>query len=109
MTKLFKFFLLPFLLPFSIFSGHNKYSKAKELEKDKKYKEACYYYAIAILNGAVLNEKPLRNKIKILWNQYGPFDYEGDLKKELEKPDVDAADEKAGHAATMSIINESIK
>ncbi len=109
MTKFIKFFLLSLLLPFSVFSGHNKYFKAKKLEKEEKYKEACFYYAIAILNGSVFNEKLVRNRIKSLWNQYGPFNYESDLEEELKKPNVDTADEKAGHAAVISIIRESIQ
>ena len=68
------------MLPFSFIIGGNKYFKAKKLEEEKNYKKACYTYAVAILNGGVINEKAVYNKIKTLWIQHGPFNYEEDIR-----------------------------
>lgn len=102
-------FIRLLLLPFSSIFGHGSYQKAKKLETQGKYKEACYEYAVAILNGTFFHEKPIRDKIKNLWLQYGPFNYEEDFKKELAKHgDTKERCAEAGHAAVLSIINESI-
>jgi len=103
------FLLLLLLLPFAVVFGRRRYIKAIKLEKEGKYKEACYEYAVILLNGAVINERKIRNRIKYLWEEYGPFDYGEDLKRELAKPGVDKNCEEAGHAAVMSLIKESIK
>ena len=58
-----EWFIRLLLLPFSFIFGHNKYFYAKKLEEDGKYKEACYAYAVVILNGGVINEKKIRNKV----------------------------------------------
>jgi hypothetical protein len=103
-------FIRLLLAPFSMIFGHGIYAKAKKLEKSGKYKEACYTYAIAILNGAFIYDKEIRKKIKNLWIQHGPFNYDEDLKKEIEKHgDTPERCAEAGHAATMSIIEEIIK
>jgi len=97
------------LLPFSAIVGHNNYFKAQKLEKQGKYKEACYAYAVAILNGGIVNEKDVKAKIKQLWSQYGPFDYDEDLRKEIaEHGDTPQRCAEAGNAAVVSIIKESI-
>jgi len=80
--------------------------KAKELENEKKYKEACYTYATAVLGGA-LPRAELINKIKSLWDQFGPFDY-SDIEKTYEQHDTKEGCGAAGHVATMSIIEEAV-
>jgi len=87
--------------------GDKKYKEAKLLEGQKKYKDACYAYAIAILNGS-LAEKECRRRIKYLWEKYGPFDYTNILEQIKKDGDTYEGCCAAGHAATMSIIKETI-
>lgn len=97
------------LLPFALIHSGGFLAKAKKLEKESRYKEACYAYAIALLNGVLVGEKEIRVKIKKLWSTYGPFDFDEELKKELDKHgDTPERCAEAGHAATMSIIREII-
>ncbi len=104
-----KDFIRLLLLPFGMICGHRFYIRAKKFEADKKYKDACYAYATALLNGAVINEKQVQRKIKDMWNKYGPFNYEEFIKKEIaEHGDTPEHCAEAGHAAVMSIINEIV-
>lgn len=97
------------LLPFTLMQGSGFLMKAKKLEKEGKYKEACYAYAIVLLNGTLIVKKEIKDKIKNLWFTYGPFDFDEELKKELDKHgDTPEHCAEAGHAATMSIIREII-
>lgn len=95
------------LLPFAVIQSGGLLAKARKLEKEEKYKEACYAYAIVLLSGVLVGEEKIRSKIKKLWSQYGPFDFSEELKKEIEKHG-DTAEHcaEAGHAATISIIQE---
>jgi hypothetical protein len=52
------------------------YYTAKGHEKAKDYKNACYFYALAVLNSTSKNiSEKSRSKVKLLWEKYGPFDY----------------------------------
>jgi len=82
--------------------GNKKFSLAKQLENDGKFKDACENYAIAILNGST-HKKKCKEKVKLLWDKYGPFDYEDELYKIKECND-DCGE--AGYHAMMSIIDE---
>ncbi len=101
------FLVLLFVTSSRLF-GNRKYKEARVFEGEKKYKDACYKYAIAILNGS-LAERDCRKRIKYLWEQHGPFDYADileQIKKDGDTPERCGA---AGHAATMSIIEEVVK
>ena len=87
--------------------GDKQYKEAKLLEKQKKHKDACYRYAVAILNGSIAR-KTCKEKIKHLWDQYGPFDYKDILEQIKKGGDTPEGCGAAGHAATMSIIEEVI-
>lgn len=54
-----------------------QYKRAKSLEEDGKYKEACYEYAkmIADACGSMSYQKDSAEKIQYIWQKYGPFDY----------------------------------
>ena len=97
------------LAPFAFMLGYGNYANAQKLEKEGKYKEACYQYAVAILNGGILDRRQVKNKIKQIWQQHGPFDYAEDLKNSIEKyGDTPERCAEAGHAVVMSIIKESL-
>ena len=98
------------LFPFAIIRTGSFLAKAKRLEKEGKYKEACYEYAIVLLNGVLVGGKEIRDKIKTLWFKYGPFDFNDELKKEIDKHG-DTAEHcaEAEHAATVSIIQEIVR
>jgi len=98
-------FLLLLLFLTSRIFGDKQYKEAKLLEEQKEYKDACYKYAVAILNGS-LARKECRNKIKYLWKQHGPFDYSNVLEQIKKDGDTPEGCSAAGHAATMSIIKE---
>ena len=103
------FLLIAFVFLFAtgpIFAN-KKYKKAISFEQNKDYKSACYAYAIAILNGCIMS-KSCRRKIKFLWEEYGPFDYSDVLKKLELEGDTPEGCEAAGHAATISIIDEIV-
>lgn len=86
-------------------SGNEKYREAVCLETRGDFKSACYSYAVAILNGTA-KSRECRKRIKALWQQYGPFDYQ-DVAKQLEaEGDTPEGCGAAGHAATLSIIKE---
>ena len=86
--------------------GYRKYKQGQLLEKDGNYKDACYKYAIAILNGSPTSSKRKR-RIEYLWREYGPFDC-SDVLEEAKKDDTPEHCEEVGHAVTMSIIEEVI-
>jgi hypothetical protein len=94
---------------FSVGDGNKKFRKAKILESAKRYKEACYEYAIAILNGSIFSFV-CKKRIKYLWSTHGPFNYD-DVLAEMNKTDAtqNISCGVAGHAATMSIIKEIIE
>lgn len=100
------FFLLLFFV-FSISFGDKKYKEAKSLEEQKKYKDACYLYAIAILNGSFARRE-CRKRIKYLWEQYGPFDYRNVLEQIKKEGDTHEGCSSAGHACTILIIEEVV-
>jgi hypothetical protein len=89
-----------------MFFGDNTYKKAKALESEGKHKEACYKYAVAILNGSFAS-KECKKKLGLLLEQYGPFDY-SDVVEEIKKDDTPEHCGEAGHAAVMSIITENV-
>lgn len=89
-----------------VFFGDRRYKKAQGLEKKGKYKDACYEYAIAILNGSFATGA-CRKRIKYLWEKYGPFDY-ADVLEEVKKDDSPEKCDEAGHFLTVSIIEETV-
>ena len=98
------------LLPFAAIIGHIKCTRARKLEANGQYKEACFNYAVAILNGGIINENSIKDKIKYLWVRHGPFNYEQDLINDIAIHGETAEQcNSVGHVLIMSIINESIK
>ena len=98
------------LMPISALKGHFVFNKGTKLEKEGKYKEACYEYGISILSGGIINQYKVKNRIKYLWENYGPFDYDQDIKDYISiHGDTPERCSEAGHQAVISIINESIK
>ena len=98
------------LLPIAAIIGHFRCTKARKLEANGQYKEACFNYAVAILNGGIINDNAIKAKIKYLWFRYGPFNYEQDLINDIAIHGATAEKcDAAGHVLIMSIINESIK
>lgn len=88
--------------------GNEQFHNAIQLEKENNFKEACYTYAIAILNGSIYSQKS-KGKIKEIWKKHGPFDFEDILRKEIETHgDTPEHCAEAGHAATVSIIKEIV-
>jgi hypothetical protein len=97
------------LLPIAAIIGHFKCTKARKLEAKGQYKEACFKYAVAILNGGIINDNAIKHKIKYLWVTHGPFNYEQDLLNDIAiHGETTEQCNAAGHALVMSIINESI-
>ena len=90
----------------SIIFGDKKCKQAIKLEKENKFKEACEYYAIAILNGS-MRSKFCREKVKEIWSKHEPFDYcdklEG-IKAQDQESKCNCGE--AGFYATMGIIEE---
>jgi hypothetical protein len=95
------------LFPLGAISSYGKYRQAKKMEESGRFKDACYQYAVALLNGGVVDEGRVRARIRTLWETHGPFDYEKDVEQEIAEdgnPDCVLA----GHAAVMSIIKEAV-
>lgn len=93
----------------TLWTQHNFTKKAKKFEKDGNYKEAIYNYAVVILNTPPWGDKSLYKKIKNLSEKYGPFEYDDILQREIEKHgDTPEKCAEAGHAATISIIDDAI-
>lgn len=95
------------ILCIPIILGDRRYRKGEELERNGKYKEAVYEYAIAVLNGSIAS-KSCRKKITSLWKKYGPFDYSDVLEKTKKDYTPECCGE-AGHTAAMSIIKETVR
>jgi hypothetical protein len=109
-AKMVKNLMRLILLPFAFIHSGGFLAKAKKLEKDGSYQEACYTYAVVLLNGVLVGKKEIQEKIKKLWFTYGPFDFDEELKKEIAKHgDTSEHCAEAGHAATLSIIHEIIE
>ena len=86
--------------------GNKHYNNAVVLEDEKKYDEACYFYALAIFKG--VNKKISTEKIKNLWQTHGPFDFSKFLIKSDDKCACSSCDE-AGHAITVDLINKIVE
>lgn len=98
-----------FLIPLMLINNGKFLKRAAKFEHERRYKEACYEYAIALLNGIILDERRIRDKIKTLWDQYGPFNFDDIAVKEiLEHGDTPEKCIEAGHAATVSIIRKIV-
>ena len=69
--------LLPFVILRAIYTW-NLIFKAKNKEKEKDYKEACYLYARAY---SFWNFRYCKKKIRNLWKNYGSFDYADKIDK----------------------------
>lgn len=82
------------------------YGMANSFEKNKDYEAACFYYALAMSAGH--NRKLSENKIRELWQLYGPFDF----KKQLEKAKAESCSyESCGegiHSLTVSDIHKIV-
>src|SRR3989338_3761566 len=76
-------------------AAQKTFLEAKKLEEEKKYKEACYMYATAVLGGS-LPYKDGVGMIKQLWEQFGPFDY-SDVEKLCQQNDTKEGCGIAGH------------
>ena len=87
-------------------SAEKVLAQAKKLEDDKKYKEACYVYAMAILGGCHSRDDYIK-KIKNLWEEQGPFDY-SDIEKRYKISDTKEGCGAAEHTCVMSIIEEAV-
>jgi hypothetical protein len=84
------------MLGFKMFVGDEKYLYAQKLEKEGKYREACYFYGVALYNGTGERTES-KARVRALWQQHGPFDY----------ADIDAqacSCSAQGHSETLKII-----
>ena len=82
--------------------GEKKFRQAARMEKEGRFREACYFYSVAIFNGlGTMAQADCENRIKTLWRSHGPFDY-ADI-------DVQACRVNAqGHSETLKIIKELV-
>ncbi len=89
------------MLWFKIFVGDEKYLQARQFDRDRKFREACYFYGVALYNGTGAREES-RRRIKELWRAHGPFDY-ADIDQEACKVSSQ------GHSETLKIIMELVR
>lgn len=89
-----------------LFINYNNFKRAKSLEKQGKYKEACYAYASTILRG-FFGLQYCKKSIRYLWQLHGPFHYESSHKGS-GKGTISQEMDMAGHSATIAIIEEAI-
>jgi hypothetical protein len=54
--------------------GKYIYDTATDYEENNDYEAACYYYALAMNAG--YDKVLCQNKIRELWQTYGPFDFQ---------------------------------
>jgi len=85
------------------------FKRAKFLEQDRKYKDAIYYYATTTLTGPFWKNICYK-KIKQLSQEYGPFNFDEILEKELKEQGKAPGAEciESGHAETVKAINDII-
>jgi hypothetical protein len=88
------------LLCFKMFVGDEKYLQARKFEREKKFREACYFYGVALYNGTGESSES-KKRIRELWQYYGPFDY-ADIDPEACKANFQ------GHVETLKIIMEVV-
>ncbi|MGE5309141.1 MAG: hypothetical protein ACM3OC_08660 [Deltaproteobacteria bacterium] len=85
-----------------IMVGEKKMRQAQKLEADAKFREACYFYAVAIFNGLNTEEqRQCESRIRALWKDRGPFDY-ADIDSEACRISS------LGHSETLKIIKELV-
>jgi hypothetical protein len=88
------------MLWLKMFVGDEKYLLARKYEGEKKFREACYFYGVALYNGT--GERTMaKTRIKELWSTHGPFDY-ADIDEEACKLNAQ------GHSETLKIIKEVV-
>jgi hypothetical protein len=84
------------MLWFKMFVGDEKYLHARKLDKAGKFREACYFYGVALYNGTG-EARESKARVRDLWREHGPFDY-ADI-------DAEACNCNAqGHSETLKII-----
>lgn len=93
-------FAVLFLLWFKVFVGDDKYLRARALDRAGKFREACYFYGVALYNGTGAG-KESRGRIRELWRSHGPFDY-ADIDAEACRRNAQ------GHSETLKIIMEIV-
>jgi hypothetical protein len=85
-------------------TGNKKYREAKMLDEEKKYKEACYAYAV-VLSKYPFFAPDCETRIKFLWYTYGPFNYDDILTEIKNNPQSISLTEEE-HIAALSEIEE---
>lgn len=93
-------FAILIMLCVKISVGDQQFTRARTLEREGKCREACYFYAVAMFNGAGAF-KECRAKILELWKKAGPFDY-ADIDGQACRIDAQ------GHSETLKIIMEVV-
>jgi hypothetical protein len=93
-------FAVLLLLWFKMFVGDEKYLQARKLERQGKFREACYFYGVALYNGTGARGDSKR-RIQELWRSHGPFDY-ADIDPEACRVNSQ------GHSETLKIIMEVV-
>ena len=63
--------------------GKFVFGLAQTMEKENNYEGACFHYAVAANAGHDPNY--CHQKIRVLWSEYGPFEFLEQLKELLEE------------------------
>ena len=63
-------FILAIVVSLCIFSGIRSYNEGKSLEKQGKYKEACYEYAYGIGGLTNILSRKCKERLIYLWEKY---------------------------------------
>lgn len=98
--------LLGVAAPILLSVMNRTFQKATLLEKEGKVKEACYQYALAIL-GDSISKNVCKEKIKGLWQQYGPYDFSDELET-LHLQGKLTKKSEARHSRAVMLIQEIV-
>ncbi len=89
------------------FWGGFNYRKGRRSEKQRRFKDACYEYAVAIQVSEPAS-KECRRRLLSLWARYGPFDYADELRR-IRKDDTPEKCGEAGYYGTLEVLHKIVK